>query len=201
MPRFYDPDGGRITLDGHDIRDLAQDDLRRHVGMVTQETFLFHATIRENLLYARAAASDEEIAAACRAANIHDFIVGLPDGYDTVVGERGFRLSGGEKQRVSIARALLKGPDILILDEPTSNLDATSEYLIQLALERLLRGRTSLIIAHRLSTILSCDKIVVMDAGRVVEMGSHEELLAGGGLYATLFQQQFARVLDSSGNG
>ena len=195
LPRFYDPDAGRITLDGQDLRDLQQDALRRHIGMVTQETFLFHDTIRANLLYARAGATDAQMMDACEAANIHEFITGLPEGYDTVVGERGFRLSGGEKQRLSIARALLKDPAILILDEATSNLDATSEHLIQLALEKLLRGRTSLIIAHRLSTILHSDAIVVMEAGRVAEMGTHPQLLQRNGLYARLFRQQFARVL------
>jgi len=198
-PRFYDPDRGRITLDGHDLRDLEQEGLRRHIGMVTQETFLFHSSIRENLLYANPDANETEMMEACRAANIHDFIAGLPQGYDTIVGERGFRLSGGEKQRVSIARALLKDPAILILDEATSSLDATSEYLIQAALEELLHGRTSLIIAHRLSTILSSDKIVVMDGGRVVEMDGHKELLKRGGLYAELFKQQFGQVLDLNG--
>ena len=201
VPRFYDPDQGRITLDGHDLRDLDQESLRRHIGMVTQETFLFHASIRENLLYARPDASEAEIVAACRAANIHDFIAALPEGYDTIAGERGFRLSGGEKQRVSIARALLKDPAILILDEATSNLDATSEYLIQEALEVLLRGRTSLIIAHRLSTILSSDVIVVMDGGRVVDMGRHEELVARRGIYADLFRQQFGKVLEANDEG
>jgi ATP-binding cassette subfamily B protein len=195
VPRFYDPDVGCILLDGHDLRDLALDDVRRHVGMVTQETFLFHATLRENLLYARPDADEEQMVEACRAANIHGFIAALPDGYDTVAGERGFRLSGGEKQRVSIARALLKDPAILILDEATSNLDATSEYLIQTALEKLLRGRTSLIIAHRLSTILSSDRIVVIDEGRVVDVGTHAELLSRRGLYADLFEQQFGKVL------
>jgi len=199
VPRFYDPDEGRITLDGRDLRDLGQEDLRRQIGMVTQETFLFHTSIRENLLYAKSDASDSEMVEACRAANIHDFIAALPEGYHTVVGERGFRLSGGEKQRLSIARALLKDPSILILDEATSNLDATSEHLIQEALEKLLRGRTSLIIAHRLSTILSSDKIVVMAAGRVVETGSHRELLERGGLYAELFEQQFGKVLELNG--
>ncbi len=197
VPRFYDPDEGRILLDGHDLRDLAKDDLRRHIGMVTQETFLFHATIRENLLYARPDATEQQVVEACRAANIQDFIAALPDGYDTLVGERGFRLSGGEKQRVSIARALLKDPSILVMDEATSNLDAASEYLIQEALEKLLRGRTSLIIAHRLSTILSSDRIVVMDAGRVVDIGTHAELLGRHGLYAQLFEQQFGKVLHS----
>jgi len=199
LPRFYDPDAGRILLDGHDLRDLALEELRRHIGMVTQETFLFHASIRENLLYAKPEATNDELIAACQAANIHDFITALPEGYDTVVGERGFRLSGGEKQRLSIARALLKNPAILILDEATSSLDATSEHLIQLALEELLRNRTSLIIAHRLSTILSSDKIVVMNAGRVVEIGTHAELLERRGLYAALFEQQFRKVLDLNG--
>lgn len=199
LPRFYDPHAGRITLDGHDLRDVDQEQLRRHIGMVTQETFLFHATVRENLLYARPDATDAQMIDACRAANIHDFIAALPDGYDTVVGERGFRLSGGEKQRVSIARALLKDPSILILDEATSSLDATTEYLIQTALETLLRGRTSLIIAHRLSTILTADRIVVMQAGRVVEHGRHAELLARSGLYARLFEQQFGQVLQLEG--
>jgi ATP-binding cassette subfamily B protein len=184
-----------VTLDGHDLRDLAQDALRRHIGMVTQETFLFHSSVRENLLYARPDAGEGDLIEACRAAHIHDFIDSLPDKYDTIVGERGFRLSGGEKQRLSIARALLKDPDILILDEATSNLDATSEHLIQLALEELLKGRTSLIIAHRLSTILTSDCIVAMEAGRVVQMGSHRELLEQGGLYSRLFHQQFGRVL------
>jgi ATP-binding cassette subfamily B protein len=196
VPRFYDPNAGRILLDGHDLRDIGQEELRRHIGMVTQETFLFHDTLRRNLLYARPDATEADLVDACTAANISDFIASLPEGYDTVVGERGFRLSGGEKQRVSIARALLKDPAILILDEATSSLDATSEYLIQTALEKLLHGRTSLIIAHRLSTILSSDKIIVMDEGRVVEAGSHEELLEHHGLYASLFEQQFGKVLE-----
>lgn len=198
LPRFYDPTEGRILLDGHDLREITQKSLRRHFGVVTQDTFLFHTTVRENLLYARPGASDEEMFAAARSANIHDFIAGLPEGYDTVVGERGFRLSGGEKQRLAIARALLKDPDILILDEATSHLDATSEHLIQEALEVLLEGRTSVIIAHRLSTILNADKIVVMDEGRVVEVGSHAELLRNGGLYADLFDRQFGDAIDQS---
>jgi len=199
LPRFYDPAEGHITLDGVDLRDLDQEELRRHVGTVTQETFLFHASVRENLLYAKPDATERQIVEACRAANIHDFIAALSEGYDTLVGERGFRLSGGEKQRVSIARALLKNPTILILDEATSSLDATSEYLIQSALEKLLCGRTSLIIAHRLSTILHSDKIVVMDKGQVVEQGSHRELMEHHGLYAQLFEQQFAKVLELNG--
>ncbi len=197
VPRFYDPAEGSIRFDGVDLRELAQEDLRRNIGMVTQETFLFHASIRENLLYARPDATMEQIEQACRAANIHQFIAELPDGYDTIVGERGFRLSGGEKQRLSIARALLKNPRVLILDEATSNLDATSEYLIQEALEKLLAGRTSLIIAHRLSTILSADQIIVLERGRIVDKGRHGELLARNGLYAQLFKQQFGKVLSA----
>ncbi len=198
LPRFYDPSAGRILLDGYDLRDLRQDSLRAHMGAVTQDTFLFHATIRENLLYARPDAGYEAIEAAARAANIHEFIMDLPEGYDTVVGSRGFRLSGGEKQRVAIARALLKNPRILILDEATSNLDATSEYLIQEALEKLLQGRTSIIIAHRLSTILNADQIVVLDRGRVVEKGAHADLVDAGGLYAQLYRQQFSRVVEQA---
>jgi ATP-binding cassette subfamily B protein len=196
LPRFFDPDEGRILLDGHDLRDLDQLELRRRIGIVTQETFLFHDTIRANLLYARPNADDSQLADACRVANIHDFIVSLPDRYDTIVGEKGFRLSGGEKQRISIARALLKDPAILILDEATSNLDATSEFLIQGALEKLLEGRTSLIVAHRLSTILGSDRIEVMDGGRIVESGSHEELLTKSGLYSVLFKRQFGQILN-----
>src|SRR5262249_27872454 len=195
LHRFYDPAEGRITLDGYDLRDVTLASLRAHIGMVLQETFLFHASVRENLLYARPGATEAELVAAARAANIHDFIVGLPEGYDTVVGERGFRLSGGENQRRAIARALLKDPQILILDEATSNLDATSEFLIQQALETLLQGRTSLVIAHRLSTILTADRILVLDRGRLVESGRHGELLARGGLYATLFHQQFRKLV------
>ncbi len=198
LPRLLDPTAGRITLDGHDLRDLTQESLRAHMGMVTQETFLFHASIRENLLYARPDATEEQMIGAARAAHIHAFIQGLPDGYNTVVGERAFRLSGGERQRLSIARALLKDPRILVLDEATSNLDATSEYLIQQALETLLRGRTSLVIAHRLSTILTADKILVMDKGRLAEAGRHEELLARGGLYATLYHQQLSKVVEQA---
>ncbi len=195
LPRFYDPTEGRILLDGHDLRHLTQESLRAHIGVVTQDTFLFHTTVRENLLYARPGATDDEMFAATRSANIHDFIAGLPDGYETMVGERGFRLSGGEKQRLAIARALLKDPRILILDEATSHLDATSEHLIQQALEVLLAGRTSVTIAHRLSTILNADKIVVLDEGRVLEVGSHSELVGNRGLYADLFERQFRDAL------
>ena len=198
LPRFFDPTEGRILLDGHDLRDITQDSLRSHFGMVTQETFLFHASVRENLLYARPDATDAQLVEAANSANIHELIQSLPEGYDTVVGERAFRLSGGERQRLSIARALLKDPRILILDEATSSLDATSEYLIQQALETLLRGRTSLIVAHRLSTIQSADRILVMEQGRLAESGTHDELLAQEGLYAGLYRRQFNKNDDAA---
>lgn len=193
IPRLYDPTMGRILIDGHDLRDVALDSLAWSIGMVTQETYLFHDTIRTNLLYAKMDATQEEIEAACKAANIHDFIMGLPDGYDTVVGERGYRLSGGEKQRIAIARVILKDPRILVLDEATSHLDSQSEALIQDALEKIMDGRTSIVIAHRLSTILAADIIFVMDRGRIVERGTHAELIAKGGLYAQLYETQFSR--------
>jgi len=191
LPRFYDPTEGTVSIDGHDLRGLTLSTLSDKIGMVTQETFLFNDTIRANLLYARADATADAIEAACRAANIHDFIAGLPEGYDTVVGNRGYRLSGGEKQRVAIARVILKDPRILVLDEATSSLDSQSEALIQEALERIMKGRTSLVIAHRLSTILAADVILVLEAGRLVEQGTHAELLAKGGLYAALYETQF----------
>ena len=191
LPRLYDPTAGTIRIDGHDIRELALDTLASQIGMVTQETYLFNDTIRANLLYARPDATAEQIEAACRAANIHGFIIDLPDGYDTIVGDRGYRLSGGEKQRMAIARVILKDPKILVLDEATSSLDSQSEALIQEALERIMLDRTSLVIAHRLSTILSADTILVLDHGRLVEQGTHAELLARGGLYADLYETQF----------
>jgi ATP-binding cassette subfamily B protein len=160
--------------------------------MVTQETFLFHTTLRENLLYSKSDATEDELVRVCRAANIHEFIASLPDGYDTVVGERGYRLSGGEKQRVAIARVLLKDPKVLILDEATSHLDSQSEALIQEAMQAVMRGRTSLVIAHRLSTIMDADHILVMEKGRLVERGRHDELLAEEGLYANLYKTQFS---------
>jgi ATP-binding cassette subfamily B protein len=191
IPRLYDPDRGRIRLNGYDLRELTLLSISEQIGMVTQETHLFHDTIRTNLLYARLDAPQTEIEAAARAANIHDFIMGLPNGYDTVVGERGYRLSGGEKQRIALARVILKDPRILVLDEATSHLDSESEALIQDALKRVMVGRTSIVIAHRLSTILAADLILVMDRGQIVERGTHRELLALGGLYAHLYETQF----------
>ena len=198
IPRLYDPTGGRVLIDGHDLRSLTLNSLAENIGMVTQETYLFYDTIRANLLYARPDATETEMIAAARAANIHDFIAGLPDGYDTVVGERGYRLSGGERQRVAIARVILKDPRILVLDEATSHLDSLSEALIQDALQHVMEGRTSLVIAHRLSTILAADVILVMDNGHLVERGTHEKLLAGGGLYASLYETQFGMEAGSS---
>ena len=191
IPRLYDPTSGIIRIDGHDLRDVTLDSLAASIGMVTQETHLFHDTIRTNLTYAKMDATQAEIESAARAANIHEFVMGLPDGYDTTVGERGYRLSGGEKQRVALARVILKNPRILVLDEATSSLDSESEALIQDALKRVMAGRTSIVIAHRLSTILAADLILVMDRGRIVEQGTHDELLATGGLYSQLYETQF----------
>jgi len=191
IPRLYDPTKGVIRIDGIDLKDVTIDSLTSQIGMVTQETYLFHDTIRTNLLYARLDATQKELEEACRTANIHNFIKDLPDGYDTVVGERGYRLSGGEKQRLSIARVILKDPRILVLDEATSSLDSESEALIQDALKRVMQQRTSIVIAHRLSTILAADLILVIDRGRVVEQGNHNELLKLDGLYASLYRTQF----------
>jgi ATP-binding cassette subfamily B protein len=193
VPRLYDPSEGRILLDGHDLRDLSLDSLASQIGVVTQESYLFHDSIRANLSYAKESASQAELEAAAKAANIHDFIASLPDGYDTVVGERGYRLSGGEKQRLAIARVILKDPRILILDEATSHLDSQSEALIQAALEPLMQGRTSIVVAHRLSTILAADKILVMEKGHLVEQGDHQTLIKRAGLYAQLYETQFAQ--------
>jgi ATP-binding cassette, subfamily B, bacterial len=191
IPRLYDPTAGAVDIDGTDVRDIRLASLAEIVGVVTQETYLFHASVRDNLLYAKPDASDAELEAAARAALIHERIVELDDGYDTFVGERGYRLSGGEKQRIAIARVVLKDPRVLILDEATSALDTTSERLVQAALEPLMEGRTTLAIAHRLSTIFAADVIFVLARGHLVEHGTHSELLAHGGLYAQLYHEQF----------
>jgi ATP-binding cassette subfamily B protein len=201
VPRLYDVQGGAVRIDDHDVRHVTLESLGEAIGVVTQETYLFHDTVRRNLLYGKPDARQEELEAAARAANIHGKISELPDGYDTVVGERGYKLSGGEKQRLAIARVILKDPSILILDEATSSLDTTSERLVQAALEPLMHGRTTIAIAHRLSTILQADVIFVIDRGRVVEQGTHDELLTKSGLYARLYEQQFQDQLiepDSS---
>ncbi len=187
IPRLYDVTGGAVRIDGIDLRDLTQSTLHAAIGVVAQDPHLFHESVADNLRYARPSASAQEMIAACRAARIHDVIAALPDGYDTIVGERGYRLSGGEKQRLAIARMLLKDPAIVILDEATSHLDSENEALVQVALEEALRDRTSIVIAHRLSTIRDADLICVVDAGRIVERGTHEELLAAGGLYSELY--------------
>jgi ATP-binding cassette subfamily B protein len=186
VARLYDVTAGRVTIDGVDVRDLTFDSLARTVGLVSQETYLFHATIADNLRFARPGATDDELVAAARAARIHDLIASLPDGYDTVVGERGYRFSGGEKQRIAIARTILRNPPVLVLDEATSALDSETERAVQEALDRLAEGRTTIAIAHRLSTVRDADDIVVLDRGAVVERGTHDELLAAGGRYARL---------------
>ena len=193
IPRLYDPNKGRILLDGHDLRDVTLDSLVAQIGMVTQETNLFHDTIYTNLLYADKNATQAQIEEAAKAANIHDFISQLPDKYNTVVGERGYRLSGGEKQRIALARVIIKDPRILILDEATSSLDSESEALIQEALNRVMKGRTSIVIAHRLSTILAADQILVFNRGKIYEKGTHAELLEKNGVYTKLYKTQFNR--------
>ncbi|NJD10944.1 MAG: ABC transporter ATP-binding protein [Gemmatimonadetes bacterium] len=192
IARFYDPTGGRITMDGTDLRAFGARSLRARIGMVTQETILFHDTVRNNIAYALPDASPAAIEAAARAANAHEFIMRLPEGYDTVLGERAMRLSGGQRQRIAIARAILRNPPILIFDEATSALDSEAERLVQEAIQRLLQGRTVFVIAHRLSTIRHADQILVLDEGRVVQRGTHEQLLAEGGLYAKLHRLQYA---------
>ena len=187
---------GKVIVDGVDVRDMDLSCLRRQIGVVTQDTYLFNGTIKDNLLYAKEDATDAELEAACRAASIHDFILAQPDGYDTVVGNRGLKLSGGEKQRLSIARVILKDPKILILDEATSALDSISESAIQDALTSLMKGRTSIVIAHRLSTILAADEIMVLSDGVIKERGNHDSLLAQGGVYKELYETQFKLVLD-----
>jgi ATP-binding cassette subfamily B protein len=198
IPRLYDVDGGTVAIDGIDVRKIKLESLGRIIGVVTQETYLFHASVRDNLLYARPEATEDELVAAATAAAMHDRIMELPEGYDTIVGERGYKLSGGEKQRIAIARVLLKDPRILILDEATSALDTVSERLIQAAFERLMEGRTTIAIAHRLSTIHRANRILVYERGHIVERGTHAELLAQGGLYARLYREQF---LTDAGEG
>jgi len=191
IPRFYDPDEGAILVEGYDLRDLKLNTLRKHIGMVLQETFLFSGTIRANIRYGKADATDAEVVAAARAANAHDFIMEFPEGYETETGERGVRLSGGERQRIAIARAILRNPTILILDEATSSLDSEAEALIQEALDKLMRARTTFVIAHRLSTVMNADEILVIDEGRIVERGTHVELAEAGGVYERLCRVQF----------
>ena len=196
IPRLYDVLGGRVTVAGVDVRDFDLSYLRAQIGVVTQDSYLFNGTIRDNLLYAKADATQEELDAACFIANLTDFIQSQPEGYETVVGNRGLKLSGGEKQRISIARVILKDPKILILDEATSALDSITENAIQEALEALMDGRTSIVIAHRLSTILKADRILVVKDGRIAEAGTHEELLARNGTYRELYETQFRKILE-----
>ena len=192
VSRMYDPDQGTVRIGRQDLRDVTLQSLHDAVGVVTQDAHMFHDTVRANLLYARPEATEPELIAACQAAQIWDLVASLPDGLDTVVGDRGYRLSGGEKQRLAIARLLLKAPSVVVLDEATAHLDSESEVAVQAALKTALSGRTSLVIAHRLSTIREADQILVIDDGRVVERGTHPELLAAGGLYAELYHTQFA---------
>ncbi|MBN1458404.1 MAG: ATP-binding cassette domain-containing protein, partial [Armatimonadetes bacterium] len=199
--RFYDPTEGRVEIEGHDLRTVTLHSLRSQIGLVPQDTILFGGSIRDNILYGRAGATEDEIVEAAKAANAHEFIMRLPNGYETEVGERGAKLSGGQRQRLAVARALLKDPRILILDEATSSLDAESEALVQEALERLMRGRTTLIIAHRLSTIRQAHRIVVLSDGQIAEVGTHEALLAGKGPYARLYALQQEGVVEAEESG
>jgi subfamily B ATP-binding cassette protein MsbA len=196
--RFYDPKQGRILMDEHDLRDISLDSLRSHLGIVSQETLLLYGTIRDNIVYGKLDATDAEIEAAAKAANAHDFIMSFPNGYNSIVGERGVKLSGGQRQRLAIARVLVKNPHFVILDEATSALDTESEKLIQESLNELLKGRTSLVIAHRLSTIQNADLIVVLEGGKIVEMGTHTELITKGGRYLELQTLQFTENLPTT---
>jgi subfamily B ATP-binding cassette protein MsbA len=196
--RFYDPENGRVLVDGHDLREVQVQSLRKHIAVVLQDTFLFNTTVRENLRYGKPGASEEEMVRAAKTAYAHAFIRDLPAGYDTEIGERGVKLSGGQKQRLALARAILADPRILILDEATSAVDAEAEYLIQQALEEVLKGRTALVIAHRLSTIREADRIVALEEGCIREVGSHSDLLAREGLYSQLYQRQLELVRDKA---
>jgi len=197
VPRLYDVLDGAVTINGMDVRDATLSSLRARIGIVSQDAHLFHDTIRSNLLFAKPEASEAELEAALRAAQIWPLVAGLPDGLETMVGERGYRFSGGEKQRLSIARLLLKAPDIVILDEATAHLDSESEAAIQKAFEVALAGRTSIVIAHRLSTILKADQILVIQQGRIVERGTHADILMQNGLYADLYRRQFDKMADA----
>lgn len=197
IPRFYDPVSGRVTVEGHDVREVKLASLRRQVAVVLQDTFLFNGTVRDNVIYGKPDASEDEMIAAAKAAYAHEFIMNLPQGYETEIGERGVKLSGGQKQRLALARAILTDPRILILDEATSSVDAEAEYLIQQALKKVLEGRTALVIAHRLSTIRHADKIIALEDGRIVEVGDHRELLARGGLYSQMYRRQYDLVAAS----
>ncbi len=190
IPRFYDVTSGAVLLDGHNIRDYTLESLRQQVSVVLQDVFLFYGSVRDNVLFGRPEAREQDMVAACQAAFAHDFIMQLPDGYDTLVGERGVKLSGGQKQRLSIARAVLKDAPILILDEATSSVDTETESLIQQAIERLMKGRTTIVIAHRLSTVRNADTIVVLEDGKIREQGSHDALMAARGLYQRLYSVQ-----------
>ncbi len=197
IPRFYDPVSGRVTVEGHDVRKVKLVSLRRQIAVVLQDTFLFNGTVRDNVIYGKPDASEDEMIAAAKAAYAHEFIQNLPQGYETEIGERGVKLSGGQKQRLALARAILTDPRILILDEATSSVDAEAEYLIQQALKKVLEGRTALVIAHRLSTIRHADKIIALEDGRIVEVGDHRELLARGGLYSQMYRRQYDLVAAS----
>jgi ATP-binding cassette subfamily B protein len=196
IPRLYDTVGGRVKIDGTDIKDADVFSLRRQIGYATQDTYLFNGTIKANLLYANENATDAELIEACKKAHIHDYIDSLPDKYESVVGNRGLKLSGGEKQRISIARVILKDPKILLLDEATSSLDSISESFIQQAIEPLLKDRTSVVVAHRLSTIMAADEIMVLDKGEIAESGEHQELLKRSGRYKELYETQFRRAIE-----